>query len=443
MHANRRRRDGERGQILILFTLVLVLLMGLSAIVIDVGVLRSANQNLWNALDAGALAGASQLPADASNADAIARDFVAKNYPGIDPSTVNVSFRCVVGDRNHDNLPDAADIPAVCNPGAAASGQWRCANGICAAPCDPYVSGTSCNTVVLSGQTTVQYGFGRVIGVNSGDTQSVTTAACVGPCGASAQGPVDLILIVDRTGSMDATDLAAAKAGANEILKLYDPENQYIGFGILGPSKTTPSCTGANSPALGVPATTTTGSGITWLPVGLSGTGAPVNQAYRNADGTVNTSSTISKTITCMTTSSTGTILSAPVDAARQYLVANGRANATKGIILMTDGAPNGDTCQAANQAATTAKNAGILMFTVGFGVGGGDLCESTGPWAGKSVTKALASMANDSVDNGCTDAENNDGDNYFCQPKSGDLKNVFKTAAAALARSTRLIALP
>ena len=40
--------------------------MGFAAMVIDVGVLRNANQNLWNALDAGALAGAQELPADAT-----------------------------------------------------------------------------------------------------------------------------------------------------------------------------------------------------------------------------------------------------------------------------------------------------------------------------------------------------------------------------------------
>ena len=95
------------------------------------------------------------------------------------------------------------------------------------------------------------------------------------------------------------------------------------------------------------------------------------------------------------------------------------------------------------NAAATAAKNDGIVVFTVGFGVGGADLCENSGVWAGKSVTKALASMANDSVDNGCTAAENEDGDNYFCQPKTGDLDAVFKTAAAQLVRGTRLVSLP
>ena len=436
------RGDRERGQILVMFTIVLVLLMGLAAIVVDLGLVRRANQELWNAYDAGALAGASQLPADAANAEALAREFAEKNYPDVDPASIDVTFRCVVGDRNGDNLPDAGDIPEVCDPGVVAANAWRCADGICAATCDPSGFGTSCNTIVLAGTTSVDYTFGRVIGVNEGSTEQVLAAACVGPCGAQVRGPVDLVLIVDRTGSMDATDLADAKNGAYEVLKIYDPESQRIAFGVLGPSRTGSGCTGADSPALGLPSASLTGA-VTWVPVGLTGVGAPVNERYRNVDGTANTSSLLYKTIHCMTTSSVGTILSTPVDAARQYLLANARADAAKGIILMTDGAPNGDTCQAANTAATNAKNAGIEVFTVGFGVGGADLCESSGPWAGKSVTKALASMANDSVDDGCTAAENEDGDHYFCQPKSGDLDDVFKSAAAALVRSTRLISLP
>ena len=65
----RGRREREHGQIIILFVLALIVIMGAAALVIDVGVLRNANQNLWNALDSGALAGVSQLPADATNAE--------------------------------------------------------------------------------------------------------------------------------------------------------------------------------------------------------------------------------------------------------------------------------------------------------------------------------------------------------------------------------------
>ena len=152
-----------------------------------------------------------------------------------------------------------------------------------------------------------------------------------------------------------------------------------------------------------------------------------------------------------MDTSSTGTNLSTPIKMARQYLAANGRASAIKAILFMTDGTPNFGagtasdyTCLAANTEATTAKSAGIEMFTFGFGVTGADLCpDTTGVWKSKSVTQVLASMANSSVDNGCNNAENTDGDHYYCQPRSSDLKSVFLSAVTTLTQSTRLIQLP
>ena len=55
-----REPKREQGQIIVLFVLAIVVIMGFAALVIDVGVLRNANQNLWNAMDAGSLAGASQ-----------------------------------------------------------------------------------------------------------------------------------------------------------------------------------------------------------------------------------------------------------------------------------------------------------------------------------------------------------------------------------------------
>ena len=83
-------------------------------------------------------------------------------------------------------------------------------------------------------------------------------------------------------------------------------------------------------------------------------------------------------------------------------------------------------------------------MFTVGFGVTGADMCpDTTGAWRTKSVTKVLASMANTSIDNGCNAAENADGDHYYCQPRSEDLKSVFLSAVTALTQTTRLVQLP
>ena len=51
--------------------------------------------------------------------------------------------------------------------------------------------------------------------------------------------------------------------------------------------------------------------------------------------------------------------------------------------------------------------------------------------------------MATLSTDDGCIAAENTDGDNFFCQPRSEDLKSVFVTAVTQLTTGTRLIQLP
>jgi hypothetical protein len=56
-----------------------------------------------------------------------------------------------------------------------------------------------------------------------------------------------------------------------------------------------------------------------------------------------------------------------------------------------------------------------------------------------------LAAMASDSLnDNGCPGTENDDGDNYFCLPKtsgaSTDLSEVFRKAVAQLSGHSRLV---
>ena len=79
--APRRERPREQGQIIVLFVFVLIIILGAAAVVIDVGVLRNTNQNLWNALDAGALAGAQELPDDPDTAAALAMQYAELNFP--------------------------------------------------------------------------------------------------------------------------------------------------------------------------------------------------------------------------------------------------------------------------------------------------------------------------------------------------------------------------
>lgn len=432
-----------------MFALVLVVIMGAASLVLDVGVLRNANQTLWNALDAGVLAGATQLPADAAAAETLALKYANTNYKGLNATAGNVSFRCVIGIVG--GVPATTrDVPLVCNPGIIPAPVWKCNTAVCATACQPSI-GNTCNTIVLSGATTIGYGFGRVVGVATGTTQTVTTSACKGPCGEPPNNPVDVVLIVDRTGSMSGVDTVNARTAADSIRLLYNPAYQWLGLGFLGPSSSTVACSA--TPAGSIGTAIAPGDVVRWNPVGLSGTGAPVNENF-----TLSTSKA-AKAIACFTNSSTGTDLADPITMAAYLLQTTGRSGVRKGIILETDGQPNASTstpvnanyCNQANQAATAAKNSGIEIYTIGFGLDGANnvACpDLSGSFKSKKATDLLASMATGpSSDNGCPGSSNKDGDHYYCLPKtagaSTNLSDVFKAVASQLQGATRLIQLP
>lgn len=441
----RRARDDEQGQIIVLFALAIVVIMALAALAIDIGVLRNANQNLWNSLDAGALAGAPLLP-DTVAAEATALQYADANYPGGLPASVTVSFRCVIG--SVAGAPRLSDVPGMCDPGP--SPVWSCNAKICTAVCVP-AFGISCNSIVLEGTATVPYLFGRAVGVDQGTTQPVTSAACKGACGTKAPEPVDLVVVVDRTSSMSGVDTANAKVAADAVRKAYNPAEQWIGFGMLGPSLSGGSCITRPDTVIG---TAIMGADLDrWIPIGLTGVGSPNQQNYGPG-------SDLATAISCYTNSSVGTDLTDPLPAAAWELTHNGRPGVTKGIILMSDGQPNNSTTpdaqnkycaqSAAAAAAVKAMPEDIQIFTVGFGLDGSNdaLCPDTaGTWNGKKATELLADMATDSVDNGCPGTSNDDGDHFFCIPKtagaSTNLANLFKQAANELVGGTRLIQLP
>ncbi|MGH2408295.1 MAG: VWA domain-containing protein [Candidatus Limnocylindrales bacterium] len=453
------RKRRERGQILVLFVLVLVAVMGAAALVIDVGILRTTNARLQNAFDAGALAGSALLPDDPNGASALAYQFALRNYPDLTPADVTVTFRCVIGGLS--GAPRASDVQAgVCNPGlnhAFTCNVTGCQNAGSPpvnweADCVP-AEGNKCNTIVLTGKVNVAYHFGPAVGVDSGSTQLVTAVGCTGLCGQKPTNPIDLVIIVDRSGSMSGVDATNARTATDSVRKSYDPAEQWIGLSLLGPSQTTAGCQSWHSNAN--PGTAAFPADLRrWVPIGLSGDSpAPNVDAY-----TTDPLSPLAHAIACFDVNGS-TDLSDPIYAAIFELTNYGRANATKGIIMMTDGQPNqsvaapvgNNYCAEASQAATTAKNAGIEFFTIGFGLDGGNnaTCDdSTGAWHGLQARTLLASMATQpSVDGGCEGTSNTDGDHFFCVPKtagiSGNLTTQFQRAASALAGGTKLIKLP
>ena len=440
-----RRR--QQGQALVLFSIFLTVIMGMAALVLDQGLLRKANMDLYNALDAGALAGVSLLKEDPAAAEKLARDYVQRNYPGKLPDAdVNVGFRCLIGAEK--GVARVSDVPSVCDPGTGAT--WTLDGNRAYATCDPSL-GHVCNTLVVSGPAEVDHKFAPVLGILTGSTGARTAAACKGVCGEPPEIPVDLVMILDRTGSMNGVDTANARLAADLVRAVYDPRLQWIGLSLLHRSKTANGCTtvadNSNPWSANVP-----GDLRTWVPIGLSGTGASFDQDY-----TVN-GSPMAKAIACFNNSSgQGTDLADPVRMATWELETYGRKGAVKAILLLSDGKPNNSSiasvrssdnyCADAYDAATAAKAKGIELFAVGFGlnVEQDHICQDTfGAWKGKSAPQLLAAMATDSEANGCPGTENDDEDHYFCLPKttgaSTDLSDVFKRAVESLTAHSRLV---
>ena len=389
----RIRRD-ENGLVLMWMSLFLIVMLGCTALAVDLGHAYFVSQNAQNAADAVALAGAPYLPGDLAGAQAAAQQLAAAN--GFTDGVNGVKVTAAQGaDPSQLTVTVEQDVPT-----------WF-AKGI---------------------------GFNQMHVSRSGTAVADQSSSAV---------PVDLMVIIDRTGSMNATDVTNVKNATKDLLTYLNPANVHVALGMLGPSGTTTACSGANSGAYGLAA-----SSGTWI-VSPYPNAAPVSD-YQNADGTINTASQIVKTVNCLNTSSVGTNLGTPIQSAQSYFSTWGRVGARQGIIFMTDGEanqPNTQSCKFANNAATSAKAAGIEILTIGFGVSGASCADAStptpSPYPLATVTQLLSDMASpvngvpSDDDLGCTDAENHDGDDFFCEPKSGDLSSVFLLAATKFTQPT------
>lgn len=87
----RKYFQNEKGFAMIFIAVALVVLLGFTALAIDIGLLVSRKSTLQKACDAAALAGAQELPADTSSADTIARQYMMNNG-ATNQTNLNISF---------------------------------------------------------------------------------------------------------------------------------------------------------------------------------------------------------------------------------------------------------------------------------------------------------------------------------------------------------------
>jgi Flp pilus assembly protein TadG len=395
------RRNDENGQVFVFLAVMLVVLLGCAALVVDVGRAYLAKRHLQASADAAATAGALELP------DPIAAQDFAMNYSGQD------------GAKNDNNKL----------PGVTTSVTTKC---LSFAPCSPV------NTVVVEQTTVVPTIFAKVLGIDQFTIKAKATA-----CSPCSSKPLDIMLVLDRTGSMcqfsngssdsACTDLTNAKNGLLEFVQYMDPAIHKIGLAVFPPRTSSGS-------ACSTPASSnynSTSSVYTLVPLSTN---------YK-VGNTLNEGSQLVSTIRCQRGGGSTAYAHALERAQTELQSSRGRPGVQDVIVFFSDGAANtGPTylsstspyrtrpCRQGVTSATTIKATGTLIYSIGYDLdalnGGANICENgvTGADESPAITayQAISQIATNSS-------------TFFNRPNPGDLTAVYTQIAAEIG-GTRLI---
>ena len=373
--------------------LFLFVLLGMAAMVIDVGYAFYAQRSLQAQVDAAALAGAQELP-DPAKAEAVAYEYSgqsgAKNERGnVRDVTVQVRTRCLT------------KIPG----------------------CDPV------NAVVVEERATVKTLFAGVLGIDTFDVKARSTACS--PCGVR---PLDVMLVLDRTGSMcqdhwgnndpSCTDLENAKEGMRTFLGFFEQSSQWVGLAALPPATT--RSRRCNTPD--TPNYNSTGSPYVLV---------PLSKDYGSPDTGLNTNSDLVKTINCQRGGGRTAYANA-LEHAQAELDRNGRPDVQDIIVFLSDGAANiGPTyysssspyrrqpCHQGIWSSNTIKARGTWIYSIGYDLdalnGGANRCET---WDGRNESPSItAYSALQQIASG--------PDKFYDKPNPGQLRTIFTQVAS------------
>jgi Flp pilus assembly protein TadG len=381
------RRD-QRGQSLVLVVISMTVLLGMAALVLDLGLGWYAKRQLQASVDAAALAGAQELP---SNANAVSRahEYILKNPTrGVTDVQDTTTTKCLT------TAPGCAPV----------------------------------NALTVKASAKADTAFARIFGINS-MTVGAKATACQ-PCGAK---PLDIMIVLDRTGSMSEgspTKMVGAKAGIMTFLNFLDAGTAKVGLAVLPPATSV-----ANKCVTGADANYDSASSKYVI--------VPLSTDFK-VNGVINPSSNLVTTLNCQNPGGV-THYSLAIQAAQAELNTSGRAGVQKIIVFLTDGAANTGPhffssgnierlrpCQSGVNSAAAAKQAGTWVYTIGYSIGS-DQCEQdrkSGILETPAITpdQALSAMASSPA-------------NYYVRPDTGQLNTIFTQVAADIsAGSSRLV---
>ncbi len=403
----RRHARNEEGQSLLLVVAFLLVLLGFCALTIDVGHAYLAQRRLQSSVDSAALAGADSLP-DTAAAQAGAAQYGngGSNTPnGVDNVQMNVSTKCLTS------------VPGC----------------------------TTANAVIVKETGIVKTAFGGLFGLGS-FTVHATATAC-SPCGSK---PLDIMLVLDRTGSMCTTDTGAddhpecldmqnARNGMETFLKLMDPKLDHVGLAVLPPAPANNACTTTSSPYYD-------DQSARYVVV-------PLSSSYATSTGQLVSNSPLVSTIECEQANGTTSYANAIEAAQTELNGPDGRPGVQKIIVLLSDGAANtgpsfmpasyrNTPCHQGINSSASAQSAGTIVYAIGYDVGH-DVCRSrSGALESPSISalQALEGIASPAGQGG-SPCDSSLSTNYCNQPNAAQLNTIFSKVAQDLLQGTsRLI---
>ncbi len=374
----------------------MVFLLCCVGLVVDVGHAMLVQRQLQAGVDAAALAGVQHLP-DAPMAESVAQQF------GPTP-----------GSKNAVNTVNNAVTTAKASCLAGVPGCNRRDGGV--------------NGITVDAHSTVPTWFGRIIGINEMKVSARATACS--PCQVK---PLDIMIVLDRTGSMCRTgsggyerpvcpDMKNARDGIKTFLSLMDPSTDKVGLALTPPvldASWVSSCkmpngylpwTGTSNPNA-PPGPNLNGKfyGLdaywpSWIPSPQGSTPSLYTVAsLEGADGipaddylvndpvlgwTLNPLSALVQRLDCAGAEGS-TSYALAVEEAQHELDRNGRGNVQDIIVFLGDGAANSSPmslptghwtnnptnqarpCGTAVQSAGRVKAQGTIVYTIGYDLNG------------------------------------------------------------------------
>jgi Putative Flp pilus-assembly TadE/G-like/von Willebrand factor type A domain len=384
------RTRSEDGQAVVIIVLFMMVMLGFCALCIDVGHAYLAQRRLQSSVDAAALAGAQELP-NVASATSFAQSYGSggSNTPdGVNNVQMTISTKCI------------ASVPG-CAPS---------------------------NAVVVKESGNISTSFAKLFGIPS-FTVHATATAC-SPCG---EKPLDVMLVLDRTGSMctdsagkadpACTDMENARNGLKTFLSFMNPTLDNVGFAVLPPATSlAAACTKPpDSSSYDSPSS----------PYVL----VPLSNDY-SSNGVLNPASSLVSTINCVQANGFTAYANA-IDAAQAELTAHGRPGTQKVIVFMSDGAANTGPlyypasspylvtpCHQGMASAQAATVAGTSVYSIGYDVGH-DRCQGE-----VKATQARSNEVPAITGLQALQGIASDPSQFYNQPDAAQLNTIFAAVA-------------